>query len=376
LKIAVNTRLLLKGKMEGIGWVSFEVLKRMTRNHPEHQFYFIFDREPHPDFLFDDNVIPVVAFPQARHPFLYYIWFEFAIPRILKRIGADLFFSPDGYLSLRANITSINVFHDLNVEHRPMDVPFWERKFYKYFFPKYANKATKIIAVSEFTKSDVIQRYNVDESKIGIAYNGANEAFKAIDDIEKKKVRKEYTNGKEYFVFVGAFNPRKNLVNLFKAFDLFKKQDDKHIKLLVVGEKMYWTKEIQEVYSGMEFKQDVIFTGRLSMDLLIKVLGSALALTYVSYLEGFGIPIIEAFRAEIPVITSNVTSMPEVAGDAALLIDPYNITSISEAMINISEDENLRKELVEKGKRRAEIFTWDKSAEKMWGFIAEMMENK
>lgn len=133
MKIAVNTRLLLHGKLEGIGWFSYENLKRITTGHPEHQFYFLFDRPYHRDFIFSDNVIPLVAGPPARHPVLYYIWFEFTVRRLLKKIGADLFLSPDGYLSLGSKIPSIAVFHDLNFEHYPGDLPLAERWYYRTF---------------------------------------------------------------------------------------------------------------------------------------------------------------------------------------------------------------------------------------------------
>lgn len=152
MKIAVNTRLLVKNKLEGIGWFSYETLKRITTQHPEHEFYFIFDRKHSDDFIFSDNVTPIELFPQARHPFLYYLWFEFSMPRLLKKLKPDLFLSPDGYLSLKSKIKSLVVFHDLNFEHYPEDIPWLERKNYKYFFPRYAKKADRIATVSEYSK--------------------------------------------------------------------------------------------------------------------------------------------------------------------------------------------------------------------------------
>ena len=177
MKIAVNTRLLLPDKLEGIGWVAFETLKRITQAHPEHEFYFIFDRKWDERFIFSDNIIPIVAKPQARHPFLYYLWFEWSIPRILKKIKADVFLSPDAYLSLKTNVKSIAVFHDLNFEHYPEDLPFLERKYYCYFFPRYARKAAQIVTVSQFSKKDIMNLYDVPSEKISVVYNGANEEF-------------------------------------------------------------------------------------------------------------------------------------------------------------------------------------------------------
>ncbi|MBI9038657.1 MAG: glycosyltransferase family 4 protein [Bacteroidales bacterium] len=374
--IAVNTRLLIKDKLEGIGWFTYETLKRITQQHPEHKFYFLFDRKFHPDFIFSKNIEAVVIPPQARHPILYYLWFEYSIPHILKKIKADLFLSPDGYLSLSTKTKSLAVIHDLNFEHYPEDIPFLERKNYKYFFPKYAKKATRIATVSEYSKSDIIKQYSIPENKIDVTYNGANEKFCPISISEQDETRKKYSLGKPYFLFVGALLPRKNLVNLFKAFDDFKKKSPSKIKLLITGEKKWWTKEIQEAYREMEFKDDIIFSGRLSGEDLHKVIASALAMTYVSYFEGFGIPIIEAFNCNTAVITSNLTSLPEVAGDAAMIINPFSVESISEAMKKIAFDEKFRSELIDKGKIRKLDFSWQKSADRLWKSIEKTLKTE
>jgi glycosyltransferase involved in cell wall biosynthesis len=369
MKIAVNTRLLLKNKLEGIGWFTYETLSRITRQHKEHQFYFIFDRKFNDEFIFSDNITPVVIYPQARHPFLYYFWFEYSIPFILNKIRPDLFFSPDGYLSISTRIKSMHVIHDLNFEYYPQDLPYFERKYYSHFFPKYVQKANRIATVSEYTKNDIIKLYNIDKEKIDVVYNGASDAFQPISEEKKRMVWEKYSGGKPYFVFVGALHPRKNLANLFKAFDSFSHSNPGGIKLMIVGEKMWWTKEIKDAYEQMKHRDNVVFSGRLGFNELTDVVASALALTYVSYFEGFGIPIMEAFYAGTPVITSNVTSMPEVAGDAAFLIDPFSIDSISDAMRKISADENLRKSLIEKGNERKKAFTWQKSADRLWTSI-------
>jgi len=374
VKIAVNTRLLIKDKLEGIGWFTYENLKRITTQHPEHEFHFIFDRKFSEEFVFAENVHPHVVFPQARHPFLYYLWFEHSIPRLLKKIDANLFFSPDGYLSLKTDVPSINVFHDLNFEHYPNDLPFLERKFYRSFFPRYAEKAKRIATVSEYSKLDISQQYGISKNKIDVVYNGANESFKPLDELSKLEVRKKFTGGSPYFLFVGSLHPRKNLARLFGAFDKFKSQDNQGIKLMIVGEKKWWTEGIKTAYDGMKYKEDVIFTAHLNSENLHKVLASALALTYVSYFEGFGIPIVEAFYCDTPVITSNVTSMPEVAGDAALLIDPFSIDSIAGALQKISTDENLRNSLIEKGRERRKMFSWQKTSERLWNSIEKSMQ--
>lgn len=372
MKIAVNTRLLLKDKLEGIGWVAFECLRRIVKEHPEVEFYFIFDRKPDDKFIFADNVKPVVLFPQARHPFLYIAFFEFALTRFLRKLKPDLYLSTDGYLSLRSKTKQIAVFHDLNFEHFPQDFPKIHLWHYKKFFPKYAKKADKIITVSNFSKNDICQCYGINPEKINVAYNGANDGFAPVNEDVKSNIRNKYSDGKHYFMFVGSLHPRKNLARLFTAFDIFKNNNENDIKLLIVGNKKWWTEPIKNAYDAMSHKNDVIFTGRLLAEDLHLVTASALSSVYVSYFEGFGIPIVEAFKCDTPVITSNVTSMPEVADDAALLIDPFNEESIANAMTKML-DEDLRKSLIEKGRRRREDFSWDKAAQCWWNSIIEII---
>jgi len=374
LIIAVNTRLLIKNKLEGIGWFSFETLKRITQQHPEHEFIFIFDRKFDKDFIFSKNIKPIVIGPPARHPFLFYLWFEFSVTKILKQIKPDIFLSPDGYLSLRTKIPSLAIIHDLNFEHYPEDLPWLVRKYYKYYFPKFAKKAKRIGTVSEFSKSDIIKQYSIPKEKIDVIFNGANENFNAPNELIKKETLEKYSKGKPYFIFVGSLHPRKNLSNLFLAFDKFKQTDNSEIKLLIAGEKKWWTQDIENAYKQMTFADDVIFIGRVSEEKLANIIGSALAMTFVSYFEGFGIPIVEAFYCETPVIASNVTSLPEVAGDAALFIDPFSVDSIADAMQKIATDENLRKDLIEKGKLRKQEFSWQKSADLLWKSIEETVK--
>jgi len=376
LKIAVNTRLLLKNKLEGIGWFTYESFKRIVKNHPEHEFHFIFDRPWDDEFIFNNHVIPHKITPPARHPFLIYAWYEISLPRLLKKIKPDLLVSPDAFNTLHSKVKKLTVIHDLNFEHHPEQMSLLNRKLYQYYTPRIVKNADRIATVSTFSKEDIVKHYGINQDKVDVVYNGSNSKFKPITKREQAETKAHYTNGAPYFIFIGALNPRKNLANLFKAFDLFKKTTGTNIKYMIVGEKMYWSRDIKEAYETMEFRNDVIFTGRLEPDQLGKVLGSALAITYVSIFEGFGIPIVEAFNAEVPVITSNTSSMPEIAGDAALITDPFNIAKMAEAIKTISTDETLRQNLVEKGKIQKQKFSWDKTADMLWNSIEKTFNSK
>lgn len=364
--IAVNTRFLLKDKLEGIGWFTYETLKRIVRDHPQHQFHFLFDRPFDTSFVFDQNVTPHVIGPPARHPLLWYAWFEVSVPRLLKRIKPDLFLSPDGYLSLSAKVPQVTVIHDLGYEHYPTHVDALTLRYYRYFVPRYARKATRVATVSEYSKQDIAVRYHVPPDKIDVVYNGAHDAFQPLSEDEKTSVRSRHTNGARYFVYAGAVQPRKNVDNLFRAFDLFKAQYKLPHKLVIVGRLAWKTGSALDAYNQMKHKSDVVLTGHLGRAELAQLMGAAEALTYVSLFEGFGIPIVEAFQCNVPVVTSNVTSMPEVAGDAALLVDPLNVNAIASAMHRITTDVNLRNNLVAKGKTQLQKFTWELTAKRLW----------
>jgi glycosyltransferase involved in cell wall biosynthesis len=376
MKIAVNMRLLLSGKMEGLGLFTCETLKRITRKHPEHQFIFLFDRPFSDEFIFSDNIKPLVLHPQARHPFLWYLFFEWAVPHALKKEKADLFLSCDGWVSLSAPVKTVDVIHDINFEYYPGHIKPLVRQYYHYYFPRFAKKASRIATVSEFSKTTIIEKYHQPADKIDVVYNGVTEGYQPLGEDLKMEIRQQYCEGLPFFIFVGLLHPRKNIANLFRAYDLFRLKGSSRTKLLIAGEKKWWKGEMEQVYQGMQFPEDVVFTGRLPLVELQKVMGAALALTYVSVFEGFGIPIIEAMQSGVPVITGNITSMPEVAGDAALLTDPFSPAAIADAMELLAVNDNLRQRLIGKGLVRCREFTWDRTAEALWDTVGKVLYNK
>jgi glycosyltransferase involved in cell wall biosynthesis len=374
VRIAVNTRLLLKDRLEGLGRFAVETLKWITQSHPEHEFFFLFDRPYSEDFIFSSNVTPVVIGPPSRHPVLWHVWFEISLPKALKKVKPDLFLSPDGFLSLNSNVKSLAVIHDLNFYHNPGDLAKSHAWFYNRYFPKYAQKATRIATVSEFSKNDISQLYGINKDKIDVVYNGVSERFKPLTDTNKGLVRTKWSDGKPYFIYVGAIHQRKNIERMFEAYDQFRLQNSAPHQFILVGNKKWWTSSMQAALGKMQFKNEVIFTGRVSDEDLNSLMGAALANVYVSSFEGFGVPIIEAFQAQIPVITSNVTSMPEVAGDAAILVNPSDSREISSAMLRLSGDGSFRNGLIEKGVKRADYFTWERSSELLWTSVERAME--
>ena len=369
MKIAVNARFLIKDRIEGMGRFTYETLKRISAAHPEHEFILFFDRDHHNAFTFGSNVTCVTLFPPARHPFLFVWFFEFSVYRALKKYQPDVFLSCDGFLSLRSAVPQIPVIHDLAFEHYPKDVGLLMRIYYRFFFPRFARKATHIATVSEFSKSDIQNYYGIGESKISVVYNGASSLFQPATHEVQDATRNEYTGGAPYFVYAGALQPRKNIVRLLQAFDRFKEDDTQQVKLLIVGRMAWQTQDIETCYNNMKYKDAVLFTGRISDEALARVYASALALTYVPYLEGFGIPILEAMQCGTPVITSEVTAMPEVAGKAGLLIDPLSTDSIAQAMSRMANDGNLRKELSALSLVQSKKFSWENTAASVWKIL-------
>lgn len=376
MRIAVNTRLLLPGKLDGIGWFTAETLERIVKAHPEHEFYFFFDRKYDDRFVYGPNVHAVVLCPQARHPVLWYLFFQVAVRRALKKYKIDLFVSPDGFIPLDTKVPTVSVIHDINFEHSKDYLRPSHQRYMTYFFPQFARYSTRIATVSEFSKQDIISTYHIESGKIDVVYDGAHTGYHPLDENVKDQVMRLYTSGRRYFIFVSTIIKRKNLATLLTAFDRFRGRDKDNMMLLVVGQKVWWQDELKAAYDRMNHKEDVVFWGRAEAEMLANLMGAATALVYPSFFEGFGIPIIEAFQADVPVITSNTTSMPEVAGDAALLIDPRNVEELSEALYRTATDAGLREELVKRGRVRRDLFSWDITAEKLWDSMMKTIKEK
>ncbi|HUM51953.1 MAG TPA: glycosyltransferase family 1 protein [Chitinophagales bacterium] len=362
MRIAINTRFLLSGKLEGIGMYTQEIFKRVVQQMPEHEFYFLFDRPFSEEFIFAKNVTPIVVSPPARHPFLWYWWFEKSIPKILKKYNIDLFISPDGYCSLNTTIPQILTIHDLGFEHFPMHVPFLVRKYYQYFTPRYCEKAAKILTVSQFTKNDIVEKYGIVESKIDVIYNGVDIGHE-VNVVIQKSIENPY------FIFIGAVHPRKNVLNLLKSFEIFKSKYNNTHQLIIIGRSAWMNAELENYLAEMKFKKDVIWIENCERNKLLDILQNAVALVYPSLFEGFGIPIIEAMSVGVPVITSNTSAMAEISGNATLLVNPTNTNEIADAMQLILSDEILRTDFIEKGKTNAVRFPWQQSGEKVMEII-------
>ena len=243
----------------------------------------------------------------------------------------------------------------------------------KYFFPRFAHNATRVATVSQYSKQDICSTYGISKNKIDVVYDGAHEGYRQMGEAINSTTRAQYTNGAPYIIFVSTILKRKNLANLLLAFDKFKNQSQQPHKLVVVGRKVWWKEELADAYNKMTHAEEVLFVDHAEPSELTRLMSAATALVYPSFFEGFGIPIIEAFNAGVPVITSNITSMPEVAGNAALLVDPYSADDIASAISIVVSDEQVRNELIKNGHLRSNLFNWDKTANLLWESITKTL---
>jgi glycosyltransferase involved in cell wall biosynthesis len=359
MRIGVNARLLLSENMEGIPRFTFETTRQMALDHPKDDFILFFDRKVKANFDFPSNVQKVIIPLQARHPILWYIWFEILIPLYLKKYRIDVFYTPDGYLSLSTKIPTVMVMHDLAYLHFPSHISYTTLKYYTHYVPKYLNRADKVIAVSEYVKSDIIAQFRLDKNKVIVAYNAVSTDILPTKEAVPQTIQTKVADH-PYFLYIGALHPRKNILGLIRGFHLFNAGQSGKYRLLLAG-RMAW--KTDDIKKEVEACEDVIHVGMISETLKYQLLSKAQAMTYVSWFEGFGIPLLEAMKTGCPVITSSVTSMPEVAGGAALLADPAVPASISEAMLQIAEDQVLRNQLIAKGYKRVQEFSWKASAD-------------
>ena len=372
-RIALNGRLLVPGKLEGIGRFTLTTFRGLVSRRPNDQFLLVVDRPYDEMFELGPNVeVQRIRIP-ARRPWLIRWWFAGPLRRVLKAWKADAFVSTEGPLatSMPAHFPQMTVIHDLNFEHRPGDLPQKWASFYKKMFPRYASVAKVLGTVSEFSKMDLASSYNLEASDIWVFPNAVDEAFAPASDTTKFKVQAELAGGHPYFIYVGSFHPRKNVEGVLKAFEHYVERGGQW-RLVMVGEAMW-----SEGAISSEGIDRVHLTGRLNDIKLVEAISSASGMVFVPWFEGFGVPIIEAMSCGVPVIASNVTSLPEVCGGAAFaLVDPGDTRAIAQAMLGLEQDEAAAAEASKKGLARAGQHAWAQTVEAFDAAVEELLTAK
>jgi len=364
MKVGVSARILLAGRLEGVGRFTLETVNAMAKAHPEDQFILFFDRPYDSNYLTYPNMKGVTIYLPTRLPFLLWIWLELLLPLYLWLYKVDVLYAPDNFLSLKTRVPTLLVCHDIVYHHFPESISKRWISYYQKYMPLYLSKASKVASVSQFVKDDLVSSLGVNKNKIEVVYN-------ALPNRVETTLINKFSFNFNYFIYVGSLHPRKNIINLIYAFEHFKVSDQSDTNLVLVG-RMAW--DTEEITDMIKSNDSIINLKDVEDDQVYGLIRNSIGLVYVSTSEGFGIPILEGFHCEVPVITSNVTSMPEVASKAALLVNPTNIEEISNAFKAISTDKELSNYLVNEGRKRIKDFNWTKSANQLFSSLKAISE--
>lgn len=281
------------------------------------------------------------------------------------RLSLEMLFHPVDTLFVPAHTVplihpknTIVTIHGLEYEFCPRAYSFWQRLYMRWSIKKSCQWARKVIAVSENTRKDLIRLYKVPENKIKVIYEGYDNKFK-VQSL-KFKVLESLRDG--YFLFIGRLEERKNICGMIEAFEILKEKHNLPHKLVLAGKFGYGEENIKYKIANSKYKEDIVLAGYVSDEEKWKLLKNADVFLFSSFYEGFGLPILEAQSAGVPVVTSNVSSMPEVAGDGAVLVDPKNTAEISDAIYKLISDEAHKNDIIEKGYENVQRFSWEKCA--------------
>ena len=301
-----------------------------------------------------------ILFPAAR---------LFNVPKLDRWLdGIDVFFSPHFFISaLSRQVRRVSTFHDLSYERFPEFFTARQRLWHQFEMEpaRQARFSDKIIAVSESTRNDLAVKYFIDPAKIKVVYSGISPKIKKPAAGELEIFRRRENLPEKFVLFLGKLEPRKNAVGLLKAFNILKTFggfDD--VGLVLAGSRGWLCKDIFKEAAASSYRRQIIFKENISDGERNFYYGLASVFVYPSFFEGFGFPPLEAMACGTPVVVSNNSSLPEVVGDAGLLIDPYNVSDIAAAIRNLLDDRRLRENLIQKGLARSQQFSWQKCAEK------------
>lgn len=378
LRIGVDMRGLLTGTISGVEQYTLAILKHLLELDT-HNTYVLFyvsyrDMDTRMDnlikqypFLKGENV-EVRSLKWINFPLLLHALFKpLDWPKVDKVIGGlDVMFMPSPrLLPLSSACRKVTTFHDLIFfrypEYYDLKSRLWQWQMsYEYE----ARSSDRVIAVSEATKQDLIRLCSVDPGHIQVVYEAAADYYTTPAPAELfEELKQKFDLPPKYLFYVGSLEPRKNIGAIVRSLAQIKADSpDDTIKLVISGGKSWLTSEVYRLIETLGLTSEVIFTGRITEEEKIALYNHALALVFPSFYEGFGLMVLEAYAAGAPVITSNVSSLPEVAGDAALLVDPTSDEAIVEAIRKLMHDDNLRSELISRGRARNQQFSWHKAA--------------
>jgi len=367
-----------RARRTGTETYALELIRTLAKlAGPQHRFRLYTPHPPqHADWP-DSAYVETRVIPWLR------LWTHLRLAVELRQHPPDVLFVPAHVLPVFCPVPAIVTVHDLGYIHYPEAHRPFDRWYLNWSTRRHTRVARHIIADSTATKDDLVEIYGADPERITVVYLGRDETLVPITNpkiINQTKSR--YQIKDDYLLYLGTLHPRKNLVRLVEAFykalqDLSQNQGEQpfapttSLKLVIAGQKGWLYDEIFTRVQALGLEEQVIFPGYIAGEDKPALLSGAMAYVFPSLYEGFGLPVLEAMACGTPVLTSNVSSLPEVAGEAALLVDPRQTAEIAKGLTQLISDASLRQQLVERGFRQIEHFSWDKAA----GQVLEILEN-
>jgi len=375
MKIAINT-LAMKSFKHGMGRHIGSLVNALLKIDTKNQYLLYVSDLNAKYFEVKDNPRVELKFVPANRA-LRLLWEHTLLPLDLKREKVDVFYGPCFTVPLFKTCKQVVAVLDLTwFKHRKKHI--WIKQLYfRTLIPLAVRQAEKVIVISQSTKKDLIKILKTPKDKIAVTYLAADLSFKVIEDIERlQSVVKKYNLPDQFILFLGVLEPRKNIPGLIKAFSRLKKNSNLSCKLVIGGGRSYGWKneEIFRVIEYLGLGKEVIFTDFVLESDLPALYNLADLFVLPSFYEGFGLPILEAQACGCPVITSNISSMPEVGGDAALFVDPNDVEELASAMRRVLTDDKLRAEMIKKGFENAKHFSWEKTAQETLEVFEEVYE--
>lgn len=355
-------------------FVALELLRALSKIDQVNEYFVYVNEGDDPCFQSQSNFRVVV------HKAPYPIWEQYWLPKRAKADKLDLIHCTSNTAPIAIRTPLIVTLHDvIYLEKNPLFTPGYTP--YQRFGNLYRRVvvrsavplANRVLTVSNYEVQNVLNYLPEIKDRLYVLYNGVGVHFKRITDPDLlEQVRRKYQLPDKYIMFLGNTDPKKNTENTLKAFQIIAKKTQYQYKLLLGDLDRQYVRNLLERNRLTDIYDHIHFTGYIRNSELPAILSQAHAFLYTSLRESFGIPIIEAMACGVPVITSNVTSMPEVAGDAALFANPHNPEEIAEATLRILTDSNLENQLVSKGLQRAKIFNWENSAHQLLRHYKEL----
>ncbi len=358
----------LNEKRAGIGTYIYEIIKKMNENNDSNEYYLYSNKKINIDFILNDNWH--VHEQKAK---IGTIWLRYILPKQLQKDGIDVFWGTQHCVPKRnkytENIKYILTIHDLAIIKFKNIGEKYNTIIQKTFLKRSCKESNKIIAVSESTKKDLIDILSIEPDKIDVIYEGVCESklIKVEEEIKKKIIEKYNLKKSGFILFLSTIEPRKNLDTIIKAFEVYKDENKNNLKFVIAGKYGWKYKNTIELIEKSKYKEDIILTGYITDEEKQFFYENCNVFIYTSIYEGFGLPILEAMQKGTLVITSNVSSMPEVGGNIPFYLN--NVYSENELANLIKEVCNLSDEMknkrIEQGKIQARKFTWEKCTKQM-----------